>query len=331
MSQFEGALIAGRYEIREHIATGGMASVFKTWDHRVERLVAIKILRSLDKNDLRAVERFRREARAAAALAHPNAVTIYDFVEEFGQYFLVMEYIHGPTLKQLIGQRRHLLAHETLEIAAQVCAVLQVAHARGFIHRDIKPQNIMLASSGTPANGLSVGGSSTLLVKLTDFGIVRVAEDAGLTNSGIVLGTADYLSPEQARGEKLTASSDLYSLGVVMFEMLAGRPPFVGPTAVSIAMQHASTNPPSLHQFNANVPPALEQIVMKALEKEPEDRFLSAAEMQQALRYCAKELFVRANQATPPPQFVPRNFPSAGGSPQRSGPTSGPSQGAPLP
>lgn len=331
MSQFEGALIAGRYEIREHIATGGMASVFKTWDHRVERLVAIKILRSLDKNDLRAVERFRREARAAAALAHPNAVTIYDFVEEYGQYFLVMEYIHGPTLKQLIGQRRHLLAHETLEIAAQVCAVLQVAHTRGFIHRDIKPQNIMLTSSGTPGNSASVASGNTLLVKLTDFGIVRVAEDAGLTNSGIVLGTADYLSPEQARGEKLTASSDLYSLGVVMFEMLAGRPPFVGPTAVSIAMQHASTNPPSLLQFNANVPPALEQIVMKALEKEPEDRFLSAAEMQQALQYCAKELFVRANQATPPPQFVPRNFPSVGGSSHHAGPTPGYQQGTHLP
>src|SRR5216684_6257395 len=201
-----------------------MASVFKTWDHRVERLVAMKVLRSLDKNDSRAVERFRREARAAAALAHPNAVTIYDFVEEFGQYFLVMEYIHGPTLKKEILDRRHLHALETLEIAAQVCAVLQVAHTRGFIHRDIKPQNIMLASSGATAGSLQI--------KLTDFGIVRVAEDAGLTNSGIVLGTADYLSPEQARGEKLTASSDLYSLGVVMFEMLAGRPPFVGPTAV---------------------------------------------------------------------------------------------------
>src|SRR5260221_13338424 len=297
-----------------------MASVFKTWDHRVERLVAMKVLRSLDKNDSRAVERFRREARAAAALAHPNAVTIYDFIEEFGQYFLVMEYIHGPTLKQLIAQRRHLHATETLEIAAQVCAVLQVAHDRRFIHRDIKPQNIMLTSSGPASSGIS-----SLLVKLTDFGIVRVAEDAGLTNSGIVLGTADYLSPEQARGERLTASSDLYSLGVVMFEMLAGRPPFVGPTAVSIAMQHASTYPQPLHQFNANVPPSLEQIVMKALEKEPEDRFLSAAEMQQALRYCAKELFVRTNQATPAPQFVSRNFPSSGGSP------SGYPQGAPLP
>src|SRR6202011_3338961 len=137
---------------------------------RVERIVAIKVLRSLDKNDLRAVERFRREARASAALAHPNAVTIYDFVEEMGQYFLVMEYIHGPTLKQLIGQRRQLQAREAIEIALQVSSVLQVAHARGFIHRDIKPQNIMLAWGGT--GSLSDGGA---WVKLTDFGIVRVA------------------------------------------------------------------------------------------------------------------------------------------------------------
>lgn len=295
MNQFEGRLIAGRYEIREHIATGGMASVFKTWDHRVERIVAIKVLRSLDKNDLKAVERFRREARAAAALAHPNAVTIYDFVEEMGQYFLVMEYIQGPTLKQLIAQRRQLQAREAIEIANQVCAVLQIAHTRGFIHRDIKPQNIMLALSAGIAGGLSEGGA---WVKLTDFGIVRVAEDAGLTNSGIVLGTADYLSPEQARGETLTASSDLYSLGVVMFEMLTGRPPFVGPTAVSIAMQHASANPPTLRQFNAHVPPAIEQLVLRTLQKEPEDRFSSALEMQQALRNCAREI-ARSRQISP--------------------------------
>jgi len=301
LTQFEGTRIAGRYEIREHIATGGMASVFKTWDHRVERLVAIKVLRSLDKNDLRAVERFRREARAAAALAHPNAVTIYDFIEEYGQYFLVMEYIPGPTLKQLIGQRRHLQSQETLEIAAQVCAVLQVAHTRGFIHRDIKPQNIMLVSSSISSSAVSATPAASLQVKLTDFGIVRVAEDAGLTNSGIVLGTADYLSPEQARGETLTASSDLYSLGVVMFEMLTGRPPFAGPTAVSIAMQHASTYPPALRQFNTNVPPALEQIVNRVLEKEPEDRFHSAAEMQKALRQCARELVERAKAAATQP------------------------------
>ena len=303
MNQFEGTLIAGRYEILEHIATGGMASVFKTWDHRVERIVAMKVLRTLDKSDLRAVERFRREARAAAALTHPNAVTIYDFVEEMGQYFLVMEYIHGPTLKQLIAQRHQLQPREVLEIAAQVCAVLQVAHAQGFIHRDIKPQNIMLART-TAAVGAGIGGGS-VLVKLTDFGIVRVVEDQGLTNSGIVLGTADYLSPEQARGEKLTASSDLYSLGVVMFEMLAGRPPFVGPTAVSIAMQHASVNPPPLRQFNPTVPLAVEQIVLRALEKEPENRYYSAAEMQRALRNCARELALAAHR--PPAQSPPQN------------------------
>jgi serine/threonine-protein kinase len=300
-----------------------MASVFKTWDHRVERIVAIKVLRSLDKNDLRAVERFRREARAAAALAHPNAVTIYDFVEEVGQYFLVMEYIHGPTLKQLIGQRRQLQAREALEIAIQVCAVLQVAHARGFIHRDIKPQNIMLARSGGTGGGLSDGGA---WVKLTDFGIVRVAEDAGLTNSGIVLGTADYLSPEQARGETLTGSSDLYSLGVVMFEMLAGRPPFVGPTAVSIAMQHASANPPPLHQFNAHIPHAVEQLVIQALQKEPEDRFTSAAEMQQALRNCAREL-VRKQAAPVAPNAAPTQSYSRSYPPGTDGQSHFPSSG----
>jgi len=319
VNQFEGKPpIAGRYEIREHIATGGMASVFKTWDHRVERMVAIKVLRALDKNDLRAVERFRREARAAAALTHPNAVTIYDFVEEWGQYFLVMEYINGPTLKQVIHQNRQLQAPQAMEIAAQVCDVLQIAHARGFIHRDIKPQNIMLAWAGSGNSGSS---GERPLVKLTDFGIVRVAEDAGLTNSGIVLGTADYLSPEQARGETLTASSDLYSLGVVMFEMLAGRPPFVGPTAGSIAMQYASTNPPPLRQFNPTVPPAVEQIVMRTLQKEPEERFQSAAEMQQVLRQCAKGLLrthqsrkAGAREVLPgaesvSPSLQPKNYP----------------------
>jgi len=304
LNQLGDKPIAGRYEIREHIATGGMASVFKTWDNRVERIVAIKVLRSLDKNDTRAVERFRREARAAAALAHPNAVTIYDFVEEAGQYFLVMEYIPGPTLKQLVGQRRQLQAREAIEIAAQVCSVLQVAHAQRFIHRDIKPQNIMLVLNGGPSSGIIDRG---VLVKLTDFGIVRVAEESGLTNSGIVLGTADYLSPEQARGETLTASSDLYSLGVVMFEMLTGQPPFVGPTAVSIAMQHASTNPPPLRKYNPAIPPIVEQLVLRALEKEPEDRFSSAAEMQQALRNCAREL-ARGNQMAQTAQPYGRGY-----------------------
>jgi serine/threonine-protein kinase len=165
----------------------------------------------------------------------------------------------------------------------------------------------MLAWGGNNASTGSGTSDGAALVKLTDFGIVRVAEDAGLTNSGIVLGTADYLSPEQARGETLTASSDLYSLAVVMFEMLTGRPPFVGPTAVSIAMQHASASPPSLRQFNSNVPPALDQLIMRTLEKEPEDRFVSAAEMQQALRICTKEI-ARSKPLAQPAQSYPRNY-----------------------
>jgi serine/threonine protein kinase len=310
LSQLDGKYIAGRYEIREHIATGGMASVYKTWDRQVERDVAIKILRNLDKTDPHAVERFRREARAAAALSHPNAVTIFDFVEEENQYYLVMEYINGPTLKQVIGKFHQLPPRLTLDIAAQVCDVLQVAHSRRFIHRDIKPQNIMLMwNSGS--NLENWNGKERPLIKLTDFGIVRVLEESGLTKSGIVLGTADYLSPEQARGETLTDSSDLYSLGVVMFEMLAGRPPFVGPTAVSIAMQHASTLPPSLRAFNPAVPPSVEGIVMKTLQKEPRNRFRTAAEMQLALRQCARELARAAQQARDYPRPSTPNAPLA--------------------
>jgi serine/threonine protein kinase len=310
LSQLDGKYIAGRYEIREHIATGGMASVYKTWDRQVERDVAIKILRNLDKTDPHAVERFRREARAAAALSHPNAVTIFDFVEEENQYYLVMEYINGPTLKQVIGKYHQLPPRLTLDIAAQVCDVLQVAHSRRFIHRDIKPQNIMLMwNSGS--NLENWNGKERPLIKLTDFGIVRVLEESGLTKSGIVLGTADYLSPEQARGETLTDSSDLYSLGVVMFEMLAGRPPFVGPTAVSIAMQHASTLPPSLRAFNPAVPPSVEGLVMKTLQKEPRNRFHTAAEMQLALRQCARELARGAQQARDYPRPSAPNAPLA--------------------
>ncbi len=330
MSQLDGKYIAGRYEIRDHIATGGMASVYKAWDRQVERDVAIKVLRNLDKTDQHAVERFRREARAAAALSHPNAVTIFDFVEEEDQYYLVMEYIKGPTLKQLIGQFQQLPSRLTLDIAAQICDVLQVAHSRRFIHRDIKPQNIMLMwNSGGNIDNLT--DKERPLVKLTDFGIVRVLEESGLTKSGIVLGTADYLSPEQARGETLTDSSDLYSLGVVMFEMLAGRPPFGGPTAVSIAMQHASAMPPSLHSFNPSVPPTVEGIVMKTLQKEPRNRFHSAAEMQFALRQCAREL-ARAAAAQQPGGY-PRALPSVPPAPNMALPAAdGPAPNAhPLP
>ncbi len=259
----------GRYELREPIATGGMATVYKAWDTRVERIVAVKVLRSLAKTDRRAIERFRREAHAAARLSHPNAVTIYDFLEERGEHYLIMEFVEGVNLKQYLAQKGTLAPQEAVRITSQICAVLQVAHANGFIHRDIKPQNIMVMPDGQ--------------AKLTDFGIVRVMEAAGLTNTGIVLGTADYLAPEQARGDPLSPASDLYSLGVVLYEMLAGRPPFVGSSAVQVAMQHANNVPPPPSKYNPRIPRALELVVKKALQKEPERRYASAEAMRKAL------------------------------------------------
>jgi serine/threonine protein kinase len=265
----------GRYELREPIAAGGMATVYKAWDTRVERIVAIKILRSLAKTDRRAIERFRREAHAAARLSHPNAVTIYDFLEENGEHYLIMEYVDGVNLKQYLGQKGTLAPAEAVQITSQICSVLQVAHAQGFIHRDIKPQNIMIAKDGQ--------------AKLTDFGIVRVMEAAGLTNTGIVLGTADYLAPEQARGEPLSPASDLYSLGVVLYEMLAGRPPFVGSSAVQVAMQHANNVPAPPSKYNPRIPKPLELVVKKVLQKEPERRYPDADSMRKALRESLKK------------------------------------------
>lgn len=265
----------GRYELREPIATGGMATVYKAWDTRVERIVAVKILRSLAKQDRRAIERFRREAHAAARLSHPNAVTIYDFLEENGEHYLIMEYVEGVNLKQYLAQKGTLAAEEAVRITSQICSVLQVAHAQGFIHRDIKPQNIMIARDGQ--------------AKLTDFGIVRVAEAAGLTNTGIVLGTADYLAPEQARGEPLSPASDLYSLGVVLYEMLAGRPPFVGSSAVQVAMQHANNVPPPPSKYNPHIPKPLELVIKRVLQKEPQRRYPDAESMRKALRESLKK------------------------------------------
>ncbi|HEY7124998.1 MAG TPA: protein kinase, partial [Ktedonobacterales bacterium] len=241
---------------------------------RVERIVAIKVLRSLAKSDSNAVERFRREAHAAARLSHPNAVTVYDFLEERNEHFLIMEYVEGVNLKQLLAEKHLLSAEEAIDITCQMCSVLQVAHAQGFIHRDIKPQNIMITPDGQ--------------AKLTDFGIVRVMEAAGLTNSGIVLGTADYLAPEQARGETLSPASDLYSLGVVLYEMLAGRPPFIGSSAVQVAMQHANKIPPPPSIYNPRIPRSLETVIKRALQKQPQARYPNAEEMSKALKESLK-------------------------------------------
>ncbi len=311
----------GRYELREPVATGGMATVYKAWDTRVERVVAIKILRSLAKTDRHAIERFRREAHAAARLSHPNAVTIYDFLEERGEYYLIMEYVDGVNLKQYLAQKGKLSPEEAVQITSDICSVLQMAHAQGFIHRDIKPQNIMIARDGQ--------------AKLTDFGIVRVMEAAGLTNTGIVLGTADYLAPEQARGEPLSPASDLYSLGVVLYEMLAGRPPFLGSSAVQVAMQHANNVPPPPSKYNPHIPRALELVIKKALQKEPGRRYPDAEAMRQALRESLKKSIEEG--ATIPgklpaiEQLPPHRLTTPPGSPARPGHISRPVVPQPAP
>ena len=270
--------IGKRYEVIDLIAAGGMAAVYRGWDFHVPRFVAIKALRPGPENeaDELAVERFRREAQAAAQIAHPNVVRIFDFLEEHDNQFLIMEYVDGINLKRHITDQGQLPVVKTLAIAEQVCAGLAAAHERGMIHRDIKPQNILLTPDGR--------------VRLTDFGIVRLADADGLTKSGIVLGTADYLSPEQAYGEDLGPPSDLYSLGIVMYEMLTGQPPFTGANPISVAMRHASETVPSPRTLNPEVPPALEQVWRAAVAKEPRKRYRTAAAMARALRKCRQDM-----------------------------------------
>lgn len=265
----EGVTVAGRYELQTYLATGGMAAVYRAWDHRLARPVAIKVLRQLEDAEPHAVERFRREAQAAAALRSPYIVEVYDFLEEDSCHFLVMELVEGINFKQEIIERGPLPSAHVVSIAIQVCRAIQAAHEHGFIHRDIKPQNILLSPSGH--------------AKLTDFGIVHISQAASFTTTGIVLGTADYISPEQAQGFPLGPTTDIYSLGVVMYEALTGALPFTATTPVAVAMLHATAEPAPLHLINPSVPREVERIVMRALRKNTTTRYASASEMEMAL------------------------------------------------
>jgi serine/threonine-protein kinase len=275
-SSIEGMIVGGRYELRRHLATGGMAAVFAGWDHRMERPVAIKVLRQLDQADRAAVARFQREAHASALLDHPHVVRAYDFFEDDGCSYLVMELVDGVNLKQLLRRRGALPAEEALAIAEQVCAALHAAHALGFIHRDVKPQNILIDGAGR--------------ARVTDFGIVHVTCGAATTSAGFVLGTADYIAPEQARAEPLTPASDVYAMGVVLYEMLTGRLPFSGSTPLAIAMQHvqAPVPPPSL--YDPGISPPVEAVVLRALQKDPSRRYQTAVAMRRALRAVRRAL-----------------------------------------
>jgi serine/threonine-protein kinase len=269
-SSLEGSFVGGRYSIVQYIASGGMAAVFRGWDHREERPVAVKVLRQLDSADEHAIARFQREAYAAAMLHHPHVVRVYDFFEDDGRYYLVMEHVDGVNLKQHLRRSGPLPASEAFAIAEQVCSALHAAHQQGFIHRDIKPQNILLEQGR--------------FAKLTDFGIVYIAHGGTLTSRGMVMGTADYIAPEQARGEPVKPASDLYSVGVVLYELLTGCLPFSAPTPVAVAAQHATAPviPPSRHV--AALAPYGDAIVLRAMEKCPERRYRDALAMGLALR-----------------------------------------------
>jgi serine/threonine-protein kinase len=270
--------LGDRYELGEVIGRGGMAEVHEGRDLRLGRRVAIKILRPDLARDPSFQARFRREAQSAAALNHPNVVAVYDTgedvladsVDSTGAVvpYIVMEYVDGMTLRQLMSSGRRLLPERALEITAGTLAALDYSHRHGIVHRDIKPANVMLTRAGD--------------VKVMDFGIARALADSGqtMTQQSAVLGTAHYLSPEQARGEVVDSRSDLYSTGCLLYELLTGRPPFTGESPVSIAYQHVSENavPPS--QLDPTVPPQVDAIVLRSLAKNPEDRYQSAAEMR---------------------------------------------------
>ena len=259
--------LSGRYELVHLVARGGMAEVYRAHDRLLDRPVAIKVLFPELSVDRTFVERFRREAQAAANLSHPNIVPVYDWGEDNGTYFIVMEFIDGRPLSSILRTAGPLHPDRAAEIAADVALALDYAHRKGVIHRDVKPGNVLITDEGQ--------------VKVTDFGIARaVNTDESLTQTGAVMGTATYFSPEQAEGLGVDARSDIYSLGVVIYEMVAGRPPFTGDSPVSVASKHVREQAPAPRQFNPSIPPDLEAIILKCMAKSPEYRYATGADLR---------------------------------------------------
>ncbi len=279
-----GDVVADRYELQEVVGSGGMSSVYRAHDRVLERTVALKVLhdRLVAQKDV--VERFSREAKLVAGLSHHNIVAVIDRGEDHGSPFIVLEYISGENLKELLKRDGPLPVERALELTIEIASGLAFAHQKGFVHRDVKPQNVLLNGKGE--------------AKVTDFGIARPIEahEGGQTQTGTVLGTCDYISPEQAQGRHVDAHTDVYSLGIVLYELLVGEVPFTGDNFVAVAMQHINAPPPPVTLKRPEVPRRVEAAIEKALDKDPEARFATMAAFCAELEACLAE--VRANQNT---------------------------------
>ena len=271
-----GELIAGRYELEELVGSGGMSSVYRAHDRLLERTVALKILHEQFTRDDDYVERFRREARAVAQLAHPNIVTVIDRGEQDGRQFIVFEYVDGMNLKELMTQEGPLSPREAIELALQVARGLSFAHESGLVHRDVKPQNVLLDIDGR--------------AKVTDFGIAHAVDVDGMTITGTIMGTSNYIAPEQARGQPVDEQTDVYSLGCVLYELLVGDVPFDGDNFVAVAMRHVNDPVPSVRDVRPEVPPRLDWAIQQAMAKDHDERFESMADFAAELEACHAEL-----------------------------------------
>ncbi|MDQ3995109.1 MAG: protein kinase [Actinomycetota bacterium] len=270
-----GDLVAGRYELEELLGSGGMSNVYRAHDRVLERRVALKVLHDRYSGDPEYVERFRREAQAIASLSHPNIVTIIDRGEFEGCQFIVFEHIRGETLKDIVADEAPLPVEQALALVHQAARGLAYAHGSGIVHRDVKPQNVLIDQEG--------------IAKVTDFGIARSADRDEMTIPGTVMGTSDYISPEQASGERVDERSDQYSLGVLLYELLTGDVPYPGDSMVTVAFRHLHDPVPSVREKRPEVSPRVDAVIRRAMAKRPEDRFPSTDALIAALEVCMSE------------------------------------------
>jgi len=313
-------VLGDRYELLEPIGRGGMATIYRATDQKMERIVAVKILREMYSSDPKFVLRFQREARAVSALAHPNIVQVFDYGKSGDAYFIVMELIEGADLRKYLRAHGVLDIRRAVVIAHDTALALGAAHRRGIVHRDVKPQNILV--------------NDDALVKLTDFGIAtfyRDIDNERLTTTGMTLGTVQYYAPEQAQGEIVQPAADVYALGIVLYEMLVGHPPFDGDTPVAIAVRHIQEPPVRPSRYNPNIPPALERVILRCLEKDPRDRYRDGDALAYALETWDKPRQSQGRMSAPVGAVGPGNAPgvrspsgpSGNASRQPSGPRGG--------